>query len=154
MFGIRARQLALHRQRRADRPGRVIGLLERRAEHRQNRIADELVERAVVLEDHFGHAAEEIVQQVADLLRLGVLAHRREADDVAEHHRDVALLRDERAVGLAFLQDAVDHARRVIARQPLAPPRLLEQRQRQPRLLDGHGGVVAERGEHLEIVGR
>ena len=50
-----ARQLALHRERGADGAGRVVGLLERRAEHREDRVADELVERAVVLEDHLAH---------------------------------------------------------------------------------------------------
>ena len=52
-----------HRDRRLDRVQRVIGLIERRAEHREQRVAQELVERALVLEDDVGHPREERVEQ-------------------------------------------------------------------------------------------
>ena len=62
VLGIRAGLLAHHRQRRRHGLDRVIFLGERRTEDRQDRVADELVERAVVLEDYFAHPAEEIVR--------------------------------------------------------------------------------------------
>ena len=94
------------RFRGTDRPRRVIGLIQRRAEHREHRVADELVERPFVLEDDVGHPREELVEQRArPPRRSALLAQRREADDVAEHHRDVALLRDEALVGIPALQD-------------------------------------------------
>ena len=55
-----------------------------------------------MLEDHFAHPAEEFVEHLTDRLRL---AHACDIvvkpDDVAEHHRDVPLLCDERAIGVA-----------------------------------------------------
>jgi hypothetical protein len=43
----------------------VVGLIERRAEDRENGVADELVECPLVVEDDVGHPAEEAVEQVA-----------------------------------------------------------------------------------------
>ena len=79
-----------------------------------------------------------------------LLAHRREPDEVAEHDRDVALLRRAR-ISLGPVQDAAHHGRRVIALQPLAPPRFFEELRREARLLDRDRRVVGERREHVEI---
>ena len=68
-------------------------LLEGRAEHRQQRVAEELVERAFVLEDDVRHAGQERVEQLRRFDRRERLAHRREADEIAEHDGDVAFLR-------------------------------------------------------------
>ena len=87
------------RLRRPDGVQRVVGQVERRAEHGEHAVADEFVERALVQEDRVGHAAEEDVQQHRDLLRRQVLGHAGEADEIREQHRQVAFLRDERRVG-------------------------------------------------------
>ena len=49
-----------------ERPRRVIGLSQRRAEHRQHGVADELVQRAFFGEDRVGHLAEALVQELRD----------------------------------------------------------------------------------------
>ena len=58
----------------------------RRAEQRDDLVADELVERALVLEEHVDHQLEVLVEHADDLLRRARLAHRGEAADVGEEH--------------------------------------------------------------------
>ena len=43
-----------------------------------------------MVEDDVGHPAEKAVEQLTDHRRFDLFAHRREADDVAEHDRDVS----------------------------------------------------------------
>ena len=52
---VEVRERLAHRERRLDRVQRVIGLIERRAKHREQRVAQKLVERALVLEDDVRH---------------------------------------------------------------------------------------------------
>ena len=47
----------LHGERGAQRAVGVVGVGDRRAPERHDRVADELVERAAVLEDHLHHLA-------------------------------------------------------------------------------------------------
>ena len=89
---IQIGQRATHGKRRLDRLQRVIRLFEWRAEYREERVAEKLVERALVLEDHVGHPRKKSVQELGRLGRRDRLAERRETDEVTEHHRDVALL--------------------------------------------------------------
>ena len=82
-----------------------------------------------VFENHLAHPAEEVVEHVGNRLRCGMLAHRREAHDVAEHDRDIPLLGHERPVRVAFQHDPIDHARRVVPRQALTPFGLVQETQ-------------------------
>ena len=146
--GVEARERRAHVERRSHAPHGMIGLRQRSPEHREHRVADELVERPLALEDDVGHCAEEGVEEVGDLGGHHPLGQRREADDVGEEHGHLALGRDERALGLvAALEDAFDDGGRVVALEALAPLRLLEQAAREPGLLDGNRRVVPERGD-------
>ena len=52
----------------------VIGVVERRAEQRHHHVADELVERAAVPEDHRHHPREVLVEHVDDFFRLAAFS--------------------------------------------------------------------------------
>ncbi len=143
---------ASHAQRGANGLGRVIVLGQGRAEHREDGIAHELVERALVVEQHLGHLVEELVQRRGDLVRLHSLGHGGESHQVHEHDGHLAHLGVERRRVGRRAQDAVDHARRVIALQPLASSRLLGDPLGEARVLDGHRGIVGERHEDREVV--
>ena len=62
-----------HGERGLDRPIGVILLRQRRAEDGEDRVADELVERAVELEDLLRHLREEVVQQLRHFERRHLL---------------------------------------------------------------------------------
>src|SRR5215470_5507134 len=101
---------------------RVLGVVERRAPQRHDAVADELVERAAVAENHVYLAREITVEQIDHLGgRLG-LRQRGEAADVGEKHRYFARL--SRALEAAALDELlhdvrIDEAREL--RNRLAP---------------------------------
>ena len=66
--GVEAGERLLHRERAAHRALGVIGLRDRRAEVRHEAVAQVLVERAAVREEHLDHARVALVQQRHDLL--------------------------------------------------------------------------------------
>jgi hypothetical protein len=67
----------------------------RDAEHRHHRVADELLDRALVALDHRGHLVEVAFHHAPERLRVEPLAERRRARDVREDDRDdAAALRD------------------------------------------------------------
>ena len=76
-----------HRDRARDRLERRVVDRDRRAEQADDLVADELVERAGVLEEDVDHHLEVLVERVDDLLRRATVRHRREAADVGEQHR-------------------------------------------------------------------
>ena len=69
---------------------RVIRLIGRRTENRHHRVADELVQRALILEDDVYHVLEIGVEQADKRGRILLLAHGGKASDVAEEHGYVA----------------------------------------------------------------
>ena len=95
---VHLRERAPHRQGRLHRAIGVILLREWRAEHREDRVADELVERPFVLEQALRHPREVLVEELRNLIRLHPLAQRGERHDVAEHDRHVALLTRSAAI--------------------------------------------------------
>ena len=77
----------------------MVGLRIRCAEDGHDGVADELVDRTLVLEDDVGHAREVLVQQLSDVSRGHALGKAGEADDVREQHRRVELLHVAFALG-------------------------------------------------------
>ena len=142
-----------HRAGRTYSPHRVIRLIERRTEHGQHSVSDELVECALELEDHPRHGGEEGVQRRRDLGRRHALGPRREPHQVGEQHRHLPLLGLEHRVGFALLllHDAFGDRRRVVALEPLAAARLLQQAGGEAGLLDGDRGVVGDGGEQVQV---
>src|SRR5690606_14622603 len=71
---------------------RMIRQADRGAEQRHDAVTDELVQRAVPLEDRLRTDVQIFVQHADVFLRLQPLRHRREAADVDEDDADVAAL--------------------------------------------------------------
>jgi len=138
---------------RRDGAARVVGLRDRRAEKSHHGVADELVERAALLEDRVGREREDALEESRDLLGIHRLGRRREADDVREEDRDLP-----RSHALDTLRpsrhDLVDDARRVVARQALADTLLALDAALEASALDRDGREVPEGGQEVEVVGR
>jgi len=83
----------LHTERAAKRALRVVLVGDRRSEDHEDRIADELLDRAVVPERLLGEVLEDAGDEHLQLLRVEILGERRESDEVGEKHRhETALL--------------------------------------------------------------
>ena len=93
--------------------GHAFGL--RIAEEDQDRVADELVDRAAMLERDRRHLGQILVEQPRDLLRLQALGGGGEVLDVGEEDRELLALGLDRDVLLAA-EDALVDLRRQIAR--------------------------------------
>ena len=76
----------------ADGPLGVVLVGGRRAPHRHDRVADELLDRPAVELDDLGGGLEVAAQQLADGLGIAVLGEAREADEVGEQDGDQAPL--------------------------------------------------------------
>ena len=74
--------------RRACRAQRVVLARDGDPEHRHHRVADELLDGAAVPLEHRARGVVVAVHQRAQRLRVGALADRRRAGQVAEQHRD------------------------------------------------------------------
>ncbi len=77
-----------------DRPLGVVLVGGRRAPHRHDRVADELLDRPAVSADDLGRELEVAGQGVPDFFRVTLLGERGEADQVREEHADDPPLRD------------------------------------------------------------
>ena len=87
-LGVEGFQRALHAERGAQRTLGVVLVCRRRAEQREDRVADDLVDGASEC-GHVGHEPlEALVDEVLDLFGIGGLAHRGEPDQIGEQHRD------------------------------------------------------------------
>ena len=75
-----------------DGPLRVVFLSDRGAPDRHHGVADELLDGAAVAPDDRPGELEVARQDLAHLLGVALLREGREADEVAEQHRDVAKL--------------------------------------------------------------
>ena len=79
-LAVVARQNSPHFERRHYRSLRIVFADHRRAKHRHHRVADKLVEHALVTKDGLHHAREVVVQHAHSLFRGGFF---REAGEVA-----------------------------------------------------------------------
>ena len=70
----------------------VVLLRDRGAPDRHDGVADELLDDAAVAADDRPGELEVAREELADLLGVALLREGREADEVAEQHRDVAQL--------------------------------------------------------------
>lgn len=69
-----------------ERPDRIVLMSDRRAEQRQQRIADELVDEAAISLDRLGHLFEQFVLQYPHDFRVDLLAQSREAAEIGKEH--------------------------------------------------------------------
>ena len=125
-----------HVARGAQRAVGVVGLVERRAEHGHDPVAHVRDERAARVEDRVGHLAEVAVEDVDHVRRRARLGVRREAAQVAEEHRRVALLAAEAQLLVGVRDDLVDDLLRDEAREQVvdaAPVGRLGEQQRRER---------------------
>ena len=81
----------VHGQRRRHGPVGVVGLRERRAEHRHHGVADELHHGAAVAEDGVVHGRPVLVELPGQVRRGDPLGDARVAADVAHQHGDLDL---------------------------------------------------------------
>ena len=100
----------LHAPRGANRPERVVLMRARKPEHRHDRVADELLDRAPVLHEHTPHLLEVPVDDLVE--RLGV-------EPLAEHRRPLQVGEDDRH-GLPHLGGG-DRGRERSAAEPAQP---------------------------------
>ena len=80
-------------QRSSNGPLRIIFTRDRRAPHRHDGVADELLDAAAVAFDDLPRHVEVARQQIARLFRVALLGQRRETDDVGEKDRNEASFR-------------------------------------------------------------
>jgi hypothetical protein len=90
-------------ERGAGRMQGVIGVGERRAPEGHHRIADVFVDGPMLGLDMPADQSEMAVQEIGQRPRRVTQGDAREADDVGEHHRHLALLRHQLAMG-GFMQ--------------------------------------------------
>ena len=96
---VEGRERALRFRGRLEGAERVVVVPERQAEHRDDRVADDLLDRAAVRLEHRAHDVEVAVQDLAQRLRVEPLAERRralevrgdEGDDAADLARGLVL---------------------------------------------------------------
>lgn len=93
-----------HIQCGTERPDRIVLMSDRRAEQRQQRIADELVDEAAIGFDRLGHLFEQFVLQHPHDFRVDLLAQSREAAEIGKEHGH----RPPVGVALRFRQDRLD----------------------------------------------
>ena len=115
----------------------MVGVIGRRAEHRDDGIADIFVDVAAMALDDVGHSREIFVHQRRQTVRRDLLGDLRKALEVGEEHRHLARLAAELGQ-LVRAQHAIDHVGREIK-----PKTLLQQ----PPVLVGDDQAIADR-EH------
>ena len=76
------------RERRSNGPIGVIGLRERRPEHRHDRITDVLLDGPAIVLDPLPRVVEVELVAIADVLGVGAVGARRRTDDIDEQHGD------------------------------------------------------------------
>ena len=85
---------ALHRERGAERPLRVVLVRDGRTEYDEDRVADELLDGPVVPDRLLGEVFEDARHEDLQLLRVHLVGQLGEPGEVGEEHRhETALLR-------------------------------------------------------------
>ena len=109
-------QLGAAQQRRLRGMARMIAVVDRRAEHCDDGVADVFVDIAALALDDIGHGREIFIDEGDQLGRRHLLGDRGKAFEVGKEHGDVSRLAAE--IGqLVGSQHAVDHLRRQIQRE-------------------------------------
>jgi hypothetical protein len=90
--GIHLGEIERHALGRVERLGGGIARLAVDSEQRHHAIADELVEMTTGRDHRLAHGAEVAIEQEHHVVRETLLGKLREAADVGEQHRDLALL--------------------------------------------------------------
>jgi len=103
-FGRERLHLALDGEPRGDGPARRILQRQGRAEERHHPVAEELVDRSLVVVDLAEDQGEAAVHELVHHLGAHSLGQVRGVDEVAKEHRHVLALAFERG---ACLQDAI-----------------------------------------------
>ena len=98
----------------------VVLLGDRRAPDGHDGVADELLDRAAVALDDLAAQVEVAGQELADLLGVGPVGARREADEVGEEDADQAPLGDASAAAGGIAGDAARRRRRAARSAPAA----------------------------------
>ena len=114
MLAVQLAHRRLHREGRGGRALGVVRLVQRGTEHRENRVADELVDRSAVRDDDIGHARQVAVQHFHDALGVALLGEPRVAPEIGHEHRDLALVTTE-PQALGRLQKSLGHLRGDVA---------------------------------------
>src|SRR5215831_12470837 len=95
LSALNSLQGLLHREGAAHRALGVVGPAEGRAEEDEDPVADELVDRAAVLDDHRRHLRQVLVEQPDHRRRPEALRELGEAAQIGHEHRDLADLAAE-----------------------------------------------------------
>jgi len=82
----------LHSDRATERPLGVVLVSDRRSEDHEDRVADELLDGAVVTERFLGEVLEDARNEHLELLRVEILGKRCESHEVGKQHRHQAAL--------------------------------------------------------------
>ena len=135
-----------HRQRRLHGVLGVVRVVQRRAVQRHHHVADELVHRAAVLEDHLHHPREVLIQLPDDVFGRALLGQRREAAHVGEEHRHVRAARRRAPRATVWPQLLVDVLRHVAREQPLDLPLLAPFDEVLPREVADEGPAQSRAG--------
>src|SRR6266571_294173 len=122
-----------------------------RAPQRHDRVPDELVERAAVLEHDLHHLGEVLREEGGDGVRTHRLRHRREAANIREEEDDRSLFTGEPA-RILLLRDDLRDVGREVALEVREHQRLAPHLLRALRVLDRHRGERPERDQELEVV--
>ena len=150
MLAVEALQPAEHLARDGDRAVAVVGLVQRRPEHRHDPVAEIRHERAAAVHDRVAHLAQVVVEDADDAVRRRVLAVRGEPAQVAEEHRALAPHAAQPQLVVGAIDHLVDDALRHEAREEVAHPpaldRLVHHEHRQHRR--GAHRQRAERSDH------
>ena len=93
----------------------MVGVLDGRAEDREDRVTDELVDGPAVLDDDVGHPPEVLVEHLHDTGGVAVLGKPRVAAEIGHEDRDLALVAAQAQPVGRLQQGARDLGRHVAA---------------------------------------
>jgi hypothetical protein len=142
VLGVERGQRLLHGPGAPDRPLGVVGSGQGGAEEHQDRVADELVDQAAVLQDHRRHAAQVPVEHGDHHLRAQRLGQRREAAQVRHQDRHRPQLAAQ-AQGVRVAQEPLGHLGAHVAAERLAD---------EVAVAPGPGHVGHRPGEDADLV--
>jgi len=146
--GVHLLELRRAGERRLDRAARMGGIVHRRAEHRDDRVADVLVDEAALRLDDVGHRRQVAVHHLHELVRGQPLGQRGEARDVGEENGDLALLAAQLWRGLSRHQP-VDHRGREVELEAAPQQALVLVRDREAEAEQRRAaGARGEQGRH------
>ena len=114
IIAVERRQPFDHRQTAARGIGILVRIVERRVPERDDRVADELVDRRLAVQQNVAHRRQERDQEADDGLRIELFRQPRETANVAEQHGHLTLFAAEFELP-RIVDDPLDHVGRKIA---------------------------------------